>query len=74
MNCSYRTAFELFDINVEDEKLRRESENEAGIEKVFTPRQTAYTSTGDGSGGRPTGDDPSTENKRAYDQTRNEVT
>lgn len=74
MNCSYRTAFELFGINVDDEKLRRENENDAGIEEVFTPRQTAYTSTGDDSGGRPAGDSPATENKRAYDQTRNEVT
>lgn len=74
LNCSYETAFELLGINVEDEKTRRSAENKVGMDDVFKPRMTAYTTNGDNQAGRPSNDDENTENKREYDKTRNQVT
>ena len=74
LGCSYETAFELLGVSVDDEKLRREQENNEDLESVFSPRQTAYTATGDNSGGRPTGEDEAKGDKQAYDKERNKVT
>lgn len=84
-NSSYRTAFEIMGISLEDEVARRKKENEDKLCEVFAPRQTAYTSsgvgqvspvaTGDG-GGRPKDDpeDPKTNtDKQAYDEERNNL-
>lgn len=80
LNCSYETAFELLGYSLEDEKIRREKENQEGIEEIFSPRQTAYTTNGENdntdpvSGGRPRGTDKTKEDKQGYDKERNKVT
>lgn len=74
LNCSYETAFELLGYGVEDEKNKREAENAAGFDTIFAPRQTAYTSSPDdsGGGGRPSDTESMDPDKQADDQIRNE--
>lgn len=79
LNCSYETAFELLGYSLEDEIVRRTKENDDHVEQIFTPRQTAYTATGNTDsdnpdGGRPQGDDEGKEDKQGYDKERNKVT
>lgn len=47
-NGSLATSLEIMGINVEDEKLKREKENDEGYAEIFSCRQTAYTSSGNG--------------------------
>lgn len=77
LNCSYETAFELLGVSMDDERIRRETENKTKVEQIFSPRQTAYTTTGGSAGekgGRPTGEDETKGDKQAYDKERNKVT
>lgn len=78
LNCSYETAFEMLGVSIEDEQIRRERENKDKVDEIFSPRQTAYTTTGASNtgdaGGRPTGEDEAKEDKQAYDKERNKVT
>lgn len=53
---------------LEEEAQRRIEENEKGIDTIFYPRQTAYTSTGDNDGGRPV--DNNNPDKQVKDQDR----
>lgn len=46
LNCSFQTAYEILDRNFEDEKLRRISEEEKGINDIFIPHPTSYNSSG----------------------------
>ena len=78
LNCSYETAFEMLGVSMEDEQIRREKENNEKIDQIFSPRQTAYTTTGasntGNAGGRPAGEDEAKEDKQTYDKERNKVT
>lgn len=77
-NGSLTTSLKILGFDIEDEKMKREKENNDGIDKIFAPRATSYTSSGketgyDGNyqntGGRP----KSNENKdqQEYDKARN---
>ena len=46
LNGSYRTAYELVGLDYDTEYNRRDTENNEGIEEVFMPHATAYTSGG----------------------------
>lgn len=58
LNCSLDTAYSLIGISIEDEKQKRIKEKDEDLDKIFTPRVTAYTNNGNNSGdsGRPKGD------------------
>lgn len=52
MSASYETTFALLGIDMETERIRREKENEEGLNEIFMPRMTSYTFNGDnGDGG-----------------------
>ena len=51
LNASYKTAYELLSLDIDDEKARREDENENGYEEIFSPRITANTASGKSVGG-----------------------
>ena len=55
LNASRETSFKLAGLNLNDEKIKRETELAQGLDEVFTPRKTAYTVSGDDddSSGRP---------------------
>lgn len=81
-NCSLETSLDILGIDIEDEKAKREHENEIGLDKTFSPRCTAYTSSGQGKildndgdskSGRPTDNNVETTDKRQYDKNYNEV-
>lgn len=58
LNCSYRTAYELLDMDFNDELERRKSEIEENVDAIFIPHATSYNSSGDNSNdelGRPLG-------------------
>lgn len=73
LNCSYQTAYELLDMNYNDELERRKSENDCEVESIFTPHSTSYNSSGDTKdNGRPLGstnkNNEIDESKQEYDQ------
>jgi hypothetical protein len=76
-NCSYQTAYEILDINFQDEIERRKREKDLGYDDIFSPHPTSYNSSGDtdDTGGRPsgstTGDNEVNENKQDYDSDYN---
>lgn len=81
LNCSYSTAYNVLGYYAEDEKQKREQENEAGFDQIFTSHATSYNSSSsdsnsspdDGSNngaGRPQGEET---DKQAYDQERTEA-
>lgn len=43
LNGSLETALDYIDLDIEEEKRRRENENADGVEDIFTPRVTSYT-------------------------------
>lgn len=52
--ASRQTAFEFVNIDIEDERSRRDKENKEGLSDVFMPYQTSYTySDNNGTVGRP---------------------
>ena len=72
LNASRETSFKLAGLNLNDEKIKRESELEAGLDDIFTPRKTAYTTSGDddsGLSGRPQSNDD--KNKQNFDKNYN---
>ena len=76
-NGSAETSLGLLGINAVDEKAKRQSENEEGYDKVFTARQTAFTTSNntfnntDDTNGRPkTNTD---KDKQNYDNQRNNI-
>jgi len=72
LSCSYRTAYNVLGIDIEDEYQKRTSENNENYEEIFKVRQTSYTSSGsDSTGGRPSSNTPN--NKQVYDKTTNEA-
>ena len=50
-------------------------ENADGLDDIFAPHLTAYTTSGntDGDSGRPADDDPETQDKRDYDEEYNKT-
>lgn len=73
LNLSYATCLEVLGLDVDDEISKREAENEIGVEQIFTPHSSQYTSGDPGSGGRPSGNNPDSEGKREYDQDYNDI-
>ncbi len=71
LNASRETSFKLAGLDLNDEKIKRESELEAGLDDIFTPRKTAYTTSGDdeGSSGRPASNDD--KGKQNFDKEYN---
>lgn len=74
-NGSAETSLGLLGINAVDEKAKRQSENEEGYDKVFTARQTAFTTSNntinntDDTNGRPLSN--TDKDKQNYDNQRN---
>ena len=74
-NGSLETSLGIIGIDVNDETTKRKKENEEGLDEIFFPRNTAYTSPGGGSNpkdndaGRPSSDDET--NKQDYDTEYN---
>lgn len=74
LNCSYRTAYEILDMNYNEEKERRLYEKEKGIDEIFTPHATSFNSSGnsDIKVGRPKGstnsNNDTNDSKVEYDQ------
>lgn len=71
-NSSYKTAFETLGYSFEEEVRRRTEENERGVDEVFTPHASQYTS-GSGSEQKDVGRPSDSKNldKKAYDNDRN---
>lgn len=72
LNASLETCFSMVGLDVNDEVEKRKAEKEKGYDDIFTPRITAYTSSGKNSEiGRP--DDITDENqaKNQYDKVYN---
>lgn len=74
-NTSLQTSLELLGIDMNDEIARRKEENDAGYDKIFTARQTAYNTSGtpasNSKGGNPR--DSSNTDKEAYDEEYNKI-
>ena len=76
-NGSAETSLGLLGINAVDEKAKRQSENEEGYDKVFTARQTAFTTSNntfnntDDINGRPKSN--TNKDKQIYDNQRNNI-
>lgn len=75
-NASLETTLGMLGINVEDEAAKRISENEKGYDKIFTPRLTAYTNSGnsnttDDKGGNPR--ESTNKTKESYDEEYNKT-
>lgn len=62
LNLSYASCLEVLGRDVDDETAKRQAENEAGLDSVFTPRSSQYTTS---NAGRPSGGD--NPNKEEYD-------
>ena len=73
LNCSLESALEVLGVSIEDEKQKRIKENSEGIEDIFFPRKTSYTTGSDvGSDtGRPA--DSDNLEKQAYDNNREDT-
>ena len=73
LNCSYQTAYGIFDIDVKDEVEKRIQEKESGYEDTLSIHPTSYNSSGDANGesGRPSGSDNL--KKQEYDENYNKT-
>lgn len=69
LNCSLESALDILGYSIEDEKQKRIKENDEGIDQIFFPRQTIYTSNNDDENGRPA--DGEDKDKQSYDTERN---
>ena len=71
LNASRETSFKLAGLNLNDEKIKREAEQAQGLDDIFTPRKTAYTTGNDedNSSGRPTSNDD--KDKQDFDKDYN---
>jgi hypothetical protein len=67
MNLSYATTLGILGLDIDDEKQKRERENKEGFDKIFTPRATSYTSTGNDKGGKPSGNTLNPDNTQQQD-------
>ena len=73
LNASLETCYELVGLDVNDEAEKRKSEKEKGYDDIFTPRQTAYTNSGNvnNKGGRPEDVTDENQGKNQYDKNYN---
>ena len=71
LNFSLETACDILGFDVQDEMVKRKKENDEGYDKIFFPRETAYTNSGSRRNGRPAGDDEN--GRQDYDQTYTKV-
>jgi hypothetical protein len=75
-NGSLRTSLDLVGIDLDDELDKRRKEQEDGVDKIFTPRLTAFTNNGKQPGedapdnGRPKGEE---NDKQGYDDEYNKT-
>lgn len=82
-NISLETSLSILGIDINDEKAKRVKENSEGMDEIFSPRSTAFTSSGKGevapennSVGRPSGNRNDTNTnvkKQEYDSLRQEA-
>ena len=79
-NSSMETALSILGLDINDEKAKREHENDIGMDKIFSARQTAFTSSGKGEivnvedkGGRPKDKNVVTKGKQGYDEQYNKT-
>lgn len=70
LNFSLETTCDIIGLDVQDEVVKRKKENEEGYDKIFFPRETAYTSSSRPTG-RPAGDDEN--GRQDYDKTYTKV-
>ena len=70
-NCSMETALGILGVDFNDELSKRKIENEKGVDSIFTPHASQYTSSSDNIGGRPTEDNVDNIDKQEYDNNRN---
>lgn len=70
-NCSMETALGILGVDFNDELSKRKIENEKGVDNIFTPHASQYTSSSDNTGGRPTEDNVENVDKQEYDNNRN---
>jgi hypothetical protein len=71
LNLSMRTALEILGYNLEEEVQRREEENQRGFDKIFTPRASQFTSSGNEKNGRPPAEEET--DKTQYDDEYNKT-
>lgn len=71
LGASYNTVCETIGINVEDERQRREKENEAGFDQIFTPHLSSFTANEDTvDNGRPPDENSKDPDKQNYDKKK----
>lgn len=78
IGVSYDTTLDLLGLNANDEKIKREAENDEGMDEIFFPRRTAFNSVGgqqdDENGrGRPAEEEPDNPDRQLDDKQRNDV-
>lgn len=81
LGCSRKTVFDIVDINLNDEVVRRSKENNESLDDVFRPYSISYTKSGtnDGTGdgndsvGRPADKSPDDPDKQNDDKERNNI-
>lgn len=71
LNLSHETCLDLLGMDADDEFAKRQAENDAEFDKTFFPRQSQYTSSRDGPGGRPA--DSNDPDKQSYDKERSKT-
>lgn len=62
LNASFKSAYSMMNMDIDEEVARREFENENGYDTIFAPRITANTASGAGGGGGSGTGDGVTEN------------
>lgn len=72
--CSRETSMGFVGIDLVDEKARREKENTDGLDEIFKPYVTSFTTNGDDDGGdgRPKDKESNDPNKQEQDEVKNE--
>lgn len=67
-NCSLETVLEMVGIDFNDEMAKRKNENDKGVDSIFAPRASQYTTSGNDVGGRPDEDNVENVDKQTYDK------
>lgn len=70
LNLSYESCLDVLGLDVDDEVSKRQKENDEGLDQVFMPRASQYTSSG--SSGRPSETNPDDPTKQTYDDGYNQ--
>ena len=77
-SCSRETSLGAVDINLDDELAKRQQENDDGLDDVFKPYPTSYTTSADSqntddTGGRPADTNSKNPDHQANDKARNDT-